>query len=1004
MSRSSRTFSPLAALFCLFVLLGVLYTFPLIRYVRAGTSYTHYPQPGNEVLTRAPGDYLQFYYHLWLLKDALTGHTPLFMNPYEFAVEQAAKPPHLYFLPVSLIFVLFSPLGGVVAYNAFLLSSFGLAGLSAYLLARRIVNDPWPALLAGAVFALAPYRLGSLLGGHPTGFVFFLMPLIFLCLDYALVEGSWAASVLAGLLLLSLPGVEPHFLFLLALVLPFYLLIRLLPPVGGLLPFRELRGSGFWRTTGGGRQWAKVLGLGCIPGLAWEIARRLPDQAGWVSRGFVGRTLAFAALILLAWLLAGLLLAGARREPLDESFRQALGLLVPLWAFALYPLNRLLEIKRFGLALAVAVLSAVGLLLIVALHRHPRGREALLPVASRLRHLLPAGIGMAGSVVLMLYIKKTVLDLSIVAVGRSLREISLFSPRVEDFFHRGHPSAVEQVYPGLLAVLLAIIGVLTLFFPAFRVLADRRILIFSGLLFLLSELFSMGPFWRFPPLYHWAYEFLPFFSFLRQTSKFQVMALLALALLVAIGAKTLMAPVGSRPFLRWGVGALLLVGLLADYWPIRPPGISLLPGRNAIYDRLREVDGAGRVLYIPVWPGESAWSSLYQYAATLTRTPMVNGYAPAVSTRYVNEVYWPLDPTNWGEITEREYATLEKLGVTHLVLDRGAFPSKVSPFPSGFTLKRLLASPYVSLTGVDNPLWLFTLKPAGHVQSGSPQEPFPTSPQGIFYEAERMHRRVGRIVEDSQASGGKAVAVASGEAGPDHLVFGANVGLPRGSYRVLFRLRGQGPPSEPVGVIEVAAELGTRSIARQVLTGRDLPEAFGDRVLTFTVDSPLTVEFRVFWGGRGQLAVDYIYALFSDQSDPRPLYDLEELSHAFLLVRDQAGRWVPSADPRETARDHLLTGPFRRYPSGRYVARFRMRVDGRSDAPMAWLGMASAQERKVLGERLVRPSELTSVGVYQEIEVPFRLEIPTVMEFLVRYEGGTGFSLDRIGVEPVPGS
>jgi hypothetical protein len=358
-----------------------------------------------------------------------------------------------------------------------------------------------------------------------------------------------------------------------------------------------------------------------------------------------------------------------------------------------------------------------------------------------------------------------------------------------------------------------------------------------------------------------------------------------------------------------------------------------------------------------------------------------------------------LDHVNRGEITESEYELLKKLGVTHVVLDRGAFPTKVSPFPSGLTLSRLETSPYLEPVAADNPLWLFRLR--NHPRP-VPATSLPTSPQGLFFEAEWMHRRVGRVVPDGAASGGAAAGVAQGEAPANHLVFGAHTGLPRGRYRVVFRIKGGGPPEEVLAGIEVAADEGRVSLAWLDLRGRDLAEAYGDRTLDLTLAHPRTVEFRVYWTGRGHVVVDYIYATFADQEDPQRVYSAEALSHGLLLRRGPtATGWVTFVDPGRTSRDHLLAGPYRRYPAGRYRVRFRVAVEESSSPPQVWLAVAEGHRRTILSERRVRPAEFRGSGAPEDLELLFEVTRPTVIELLARYEGGGGFILDQILVDPL---
>ena len=62
-------------------------------------------------------------------------------------------------------------------------------------------------------------------------------------------------------------------------------------------------------------------------------------------------------------------------------------------------------------------------------------------------------------------------------------------------------------------------------------------------------------------------------------------------------------------------------------------------------------------LGLPLFPGDSHQSSLYEYYMTQSRVPMVNGYSPVVAKPYVEKVFWPLIELNVGEITREDYET-----------------------------------------------------------------------------------------------------------------------------------------------------------------------------------------------------------------------------------------------------------------------------------------------------------------------------------------------------------
>jgi hypothetical protein len=51
------------------LLVGVAYTAPLVRHLAEGLPYAASPPPGRALAHGVQGDYLQFYYYLWLVRD-----------------------------------------------------------------------------------------------------------------------------------------------------------------------------------------------------------------------------------------------------------------------------------------------------------------------------------------------------------------------------------------------------------------------------------------------------------------------------------------------------------------------------------------------------------------------------------------------------------------------------------------------------------------------------------------------------------------------------------------------------------------------------------------------------------------------------------------------------------------------------------------------------------------------------------------------------------------------
>ena len=135
-----------------------------------------WPLPA-QFATAIPGDSFdgwQNYWNLWWVRTALLerGASPYFtdMLYYPTGVSLAFQTMNLFngmwSLPIGLVW------GLLPAYNAVVLFSFVIAAFGAYLLARYALRRAgfragwivWPALLAGLVYAFAPFHMAHLLG------------------------------------------------------------------------------------------------------------------------------------------------------------------------------------------------------------------------------------------------------------------------------------------------------------------------------------------------------------------------------------------------------------------------------------------------------------------------------------------------------------------------------------------------------------------------------------------------------------------------------------------------------------------------------------------------------------------------------------------------------------------------------------------------------------------------------------------------------------------------
>lgn len=89
--------------------------------------------------------------------------------------------------------------GPVPVYNTLLLVGFVGSGVAMFVLARHLTGSTGAALVAGAAFTLAPYRIEHVM--HLELQWVMWVPLTFWALHRAVQEGSWRFGVLAGLFL-----------------------------------------------------------------------------------------------------------------------------------------------------------------------------------------------------------------------------------------------------------------------------------------------------------------------------------------------------------------------------------------------------------------------------------------------------------------------------------------------------------------------------------------------------------------------------------------------------------------------------------------------------------------------------------------------------------------------------------------------------------------------------------------------------------------------------------
>ncbi len=198
-----------------FMLLTLLLTWPLVA--RIGEVYA-----GNNE------DLWVFQWDNWWTRVALQqGLDPLF-TPYQFYPQGVSLAAHSLSFYNSLIWIPLAALfGDIAAYNITILLTFILSGYTMFKLAEYLLPDarsPLPMLLAGIVYAFAPYHFSQSLGHVSLASVQWF-PLLALFVLKTAREPGWRNTIGIGLATLVITATRLQFLILGGVVFALFVVI-----------------------------------------------------------------------------------------------------------------------------------------------------------------------------------------------------------------------------------------------------------------------------------------------------------------------------------------------------------------------------------------------------------------------------------------------------------------------------------------------------------------------------------------------------------------------------------------------------------------------------------------------------------------------------------------------------------------------------------------------------------------------------------------------------------
>ncbi len=942
----------IAGVCLLMVILAVISTYPIINYFDMAVPFGSFL---GEINWNRSGDHMQLLYWFWLVKENLLGHVPFGTNPFEFNMLVANPLPGINSFPMSLVYVLFSPLGIVAAYNCTILSTYVLTGVFMYLLVKQYGGSKTGALFAAVIFTLAPARINGLTGGNIYAYLFFCFPLTLYFLERGIRSKKSIYGILSGCGVLMLSRMEPHltyyFLLFLAAYIPFRLLL-FLPQPGQCLAREQVEN----------RKWSWPVSLSLFLGWSGGVAGVLYSQLFFFFRDSEPFIHHFTPLIFTLYpvllLLFTIFIAAVYRRLFHLKYKECLTVtsasLLPF--FLLVPLGLLLPV---GIVVPTEYLLVFLLVSVVfcncfLLRTHcniliSRIYDNVVAIKNQFLPVIPLLLVCVYVVIWSVTSKAKRFSDTLVEGGRSLYDVRLYSAHLGDVF-----SSTTNVFAGTFPILFVTGFILVLLFV---ILVKRRmiqiengiLLLFFSLVSTLSYLLALGLAFGKSSLYLLLYTYFPYFNYPRVSDRIVVLALFSMAIVSGLVIREL-----QQKWKATLVISLLCVGVtlyqLKEYNIDQHPGITILDRGQDIYRYLKKNMHKGELLLeLPLWRGDAHQSSLYQHYTMYDSLPRVNGYSALVKKEYIDTVFLPLVGMNRGELNEKQFDLLHELGVTYITVhdNRDVFPESVSPFSPTTTVRRLADSPYLEKIVFENymhfkheslrrdNLHLFRVKEKEDVdRKASP--PFyyqmptiydhisPVTPYiGYIDAAERTDRRELPGTEKKYTAG--------------YVIRGPVSYVTPGQYRCYFSLKNgaadTGKNHETVATLQVVKP--EKQGGEHVLATKDISlfAALNDYKklsLDFTLNEFSPLYFKVLYDNRDELSVDkvsvyrsgYVAAIYEMDA-----HKMAGNTGALVKLQDGSHRLVVEAvaEKEKTAGQDLVFGPNRIVAKGNYLARFFVR-------------------------------------------------------------------------------
>ena len=300
--------------------------------------------------------------------------------------------------------------------------------------------------------------------------------------------------------------------------------------------------------------------------------------------------------------------------------------------------------------------------------------------------------------------------------ARTWNEAALFSPKPEGLF-TSLTGVSGHIYLGYGILVLVVAGLVLALVLALRK-RDREsykdAVVYLALCAALTGavILALGAFGPLGGrLFDIGRHYIPFYNVIRQPAKIYCLMPPMLAI-AAVMTCVFAARLFSRRvvlFAAAGLWVWILVGTHAHVGV----GLTSIKPEQFAYKAVSD-DAAGRsarpgAMVVPLWPGDSHFSSVYQHFALQYRIRMVNGYTPMDVPGYREKIFRRFVSINQGVLDDGQLDELLERGIPYILLHEDMFPEQVSPYPVGFTLRNLLNNPRLEKIAQDERVWAFRI-------------------------------------------------------------------------------------------------------------------------------------------------------------------------------------------------------------------------------------------------------------------------------------------------------